>query len=159
MNQQKVEEALQRYFEGSTTLDEERDLQRYFAGNHVARSLEVYRPMFTFFAQERAVEPPVHKTRTIRMKLSVITGIAASLAFLLWLGLPTAETTENFVYIVNGERVYDETAALAIAENKLQMLATSMQTAKNSMAAFEKLHESSQPLINISNALRMKNEE
>ena len=159
MDKQKIQELLKRYFEATTTLDEERDLQRYFAGSRIDDSLKVYRPLFTFFAEERAIEPPAYKTRTIRLKWSVITAIAASIALLLWLGTPKTEPVENFVYIVDGKRVYDETAALAIAENKLQMLAESMQTARNSMAAFEKLQESSQPLIKISNALRMNNEE
>ena len=159
MVQEKIQDLLHRYFEGATTLDEERDLQRYFAGSRIDDSLEAYRPLFSYFAEERAIELPVQKTRTIRLKWSVITGIAASISILLWLGTPKMEPEENFIYIVNGKRVYDETAALAIAENKLQMLAESMQTAKNSMSAFEKLQESSQPLIKISNALKMKNEE
>jgi len=156
MNEKKVHELLKLYFEGATTLEEERELQRYFAGNRIDASLEAYRPMFAFFDEERVVKPPpVRKMRSITAKLSVITGIAASIAILLWIGLPQAEPVDDFVYFVNGTRVYDETAAIAIAENKLQMLSASMQTARNSMAAFEKLHESTQTFAKISNAFRI----
>ena len=147
MNEQKIQELLRRYFEGATTLDEERELQRYFAGNDIAGSLEAYRPMFAYFAEERAVQPPKPKAvvRNIRLSLSILTGIAASLAILFLVGLPQNQP-EMYVYIVDGQRVYDEDAALESAENKLQLLAASMQKAQNGMAAFDRVQESHQAL-------------
>ena len=158
MNEQKTKELLERYFDGATSLDEERELQRYFAESDIPDSLKIYRPMFAFFDEERAVQPPVQKPviRKLRL-LSVITGIAASIAILIMVGLPLKQQPDNIIYYVDGKRVYDETAAIALAENKLQMLAQSMQKAQSSMAAFEKIQESVQPLqqLNkISNALR-----
>jgi len=147
MNEQKINELLQRYFDGATTLDEERDLQRYFAQSDVHESLKVYRPMFAFFAEERAVQPPAqnHAARKIRIGLSMITGIAASIAILFMVGIPKT-TSDDYVYYVNGQRVFDESAALALAENKLQLLSASMQKAQNSMATFEKVQETNQSL-------------
>ena len=151
MNEQKVNELLRRYFEGATSLDEERDLQRYFAGSEIHASLETYRPMFTFFAEERAVEPPAKKAKTSKISLyaSIITGIAACIAILFMAGFPKMKP-DNYVYFVDGQRIYDETAALDLAENKLQLLAASMQTARNSMAAFDILHETGQSLQQLS---------
>ena len=145
MNEQKINELLQRYFDGATTLDEERDLQRYFAQSDVHESLKVYRPMFAYFAEERKVEPPVKTAKVRQLTYSIITGIAASIAILLWVGLPKSES-EHFVYFVNGKRVFDETAAIALAEDKLQLMAATMQSAFNSMEAFEKLHDGLQSL-------------
>ena len=162
MNQQKVHELLRRYFDGETTLKEERDLQRYFADGDIDESLKAYSPMFTFFAQERAIEPPAGKTqaRRIRMNLSIITAIAAGVAILLWIGMPKAKY-DNYIYFVNGQRIYDESAAIALAEDKLQLLASSMQSARSGMAAFDKVQESNQSLqqLNkISNAFRQMEE-
>jgi hypothetical protein len=146
MNEQKTKELLQRYFDGATSLDEERELQRYFAKSDIPDSLKVYRPMFAFFDEERAVQPPVRKPVIRRLRLlSIVTGIAASIAILIMVGLPKQQS-DNFIYYVNGQRIYDETAAMALAENKLQMLAQSMQKAQNSMATFDKVQESVQPL-------------
>jgi hypothetical protein len=146
MNEQKVQEMLQKYFDGATSIEEERDLQRYFAIGDLPESLKAYRPMFTFFEEERAVMPPKHETRRIRLTLSVITGIAASIAILFMVGLPRLKSGNDYVYYVNGQRIYDQTAALELAGNKLQSLAVSMQKAQNSMTTFDKVQESAQQL-------------
>jgi len=147
MNEQKIEELLQRYFDGATSLDEERDLQRYFAGDDIPGALKAYRPMFAYFAEERAVAPPTPKAvvRNIRLGLSILTGIAASIAILFLVGLPQAKP-DLYAYYVNGQRVYNEAAALESAEDKLQLLAASMQKAQNSMSAFGKVQDSHQTL-------------
>lgn len=144
MNEQKIHELLQRYFDGETSLDEERKLQRYFAEEEIPDSLMVYRQLFTFFAEEQAVMPPVHKP-LVRLNWAIITGIAASIAILFLIGLPKVQH-EQYVYYVDGHRIYDETAAMELAGDKLQMLATSMQKAQSSMAAFGKVQESNRSL-------------
>jgi len=147
MNEQKIHELLQQYFEGATSLDEERELHRYFAGENISETLKAYRPMFTFFAEERAVEPPQPKavTRNLRIGMSILTGVAASIAILFLVSVPKMQS-DHYVYFVDGQRIYDESAAIALAENKLQLLAVSMQKAQSSMYAFDKVQESNQAL-------------
>ena len=148
MTEQKVHELLQRYFNGATSLGEERELQRCFAEREIPRSLRAYQPLFAFFAEERAVEPPARKpaAHSFRRRMSVITGIAASIAVLLLVGLPKTQSFRDYTYYVDGQRVYDQIAAVEAAENKLQMLAASMQKARSGMAAFEAVQGSSQSL-------------
>ncbi len=148
MNEQKIHELLQRYFDGATSLDEERELQRFFAGKDVPDSLKAYQPIFVFFAGERTVEPAAPKTitRTIRLNWAIITGVAACIAILFLVGLPKTLRQDQYAYYVDGHRIYDETAAMESAEGKLQQLAASMQKARNSMAAFEKVQEGNQSL-------------
>jgi len=147
MNEQTIHELLQRYFDGAASLNEERELQRYFAGNDVPASLKAYRPMFAFFAEERAVMPPARKpkARIITLNRAIITGIAASIAILFLVGLPKTQP-DLYAYYVDGDRVYNETAAMEAADEKLQLLAASLQKAQSSMAAFDKVQESSQSL-------------
>jgi len=159
MNKQKIHELLQRYFDGTSSLDEERELHRYFAGENISDTLKAYRPLFAFFAEERAIEPSKPKaiTRNLRIGLSIITGIAASIAILFLAGLPQMQS-DTFVYYVDGQRIYDEAAAMEVADGKLQLLAASMQKAQSSMAAFEKVQESNQALQKfdkISNAYQL----
>ncbi|MDR1156450.1 MAG: hypothetical protein LBL04_17235 [Bacteroidales bacterium] len=142
MNEQKVNELLRRYFDGATSLDEERELQRCFAGEDIPDSLKAYRPMFAFFAEERAIEPAAH---SVRLNRAIVAGIAASIAILLLVGLPKAQP-DLYAYYVDGQRVYDEAAAIESAAGRLQMLAASVQKARDSMGAFAKLQESNQSL-------------
>ena len=158
MNEQKIHELLQRYFDGATSLDEERDLQRYLTGSDLPESLKAYRPLFDFFAEERDVKPDLKIQRFKDSKnqklnrgifeswnLGIITGIAASIAILFMVGVPKMQR-DDYIYYVNGQRIYDQTAALEMAEDKLQLLAASMQKAQTGMATFDKLQETGQSL-------------
>lgn len=53
MESQKIELLLDRYFEGETTVAEEKSLQEYFLNDQVAPHLEVYRGMFAYFAEAK----------------------------------------------------------------------------------------------------------
>ena len=66
----------------------------------------------------------------------------------IFIGIPTITYGQKslYAYYVNGERVYDQTAAIASAEDKLQMLTVSMQKARSSMAAFEAIQKGSSSL-------------
>ena len=50
----RIEALLESYFEGNTTLSEEKLLQNYFCGNEVAPHLVKYQPLFTEFSSARA---------------------------------------------------------------------------------------------------------
>ncbi|MDO4782642.1 MAG: hypothetical protein Q4A09_05410 [Capnocytophaga felis] len=45
----KIESLLEKYFEGETSLQEEKELQEYFNSEQVDASLEKYKPMFKYF--------------------------------------------------------------------------------------------------------------
>ena len=42
----KIEELIDRYFEGQTSCEEERELRSFFTQENVPESLQVYRPLF-----------------------------------------------------------------------------------------------------------------
>jgi hypothetical protein len=151
MNEQKIHDLLQRYFDGATSLNEERELQRFFAGKDIPGSLKTYQPLFAFFAEERAVKPPTRRpsARTIRLNWTIVTGIAASIAILFLVNLPKTQP-DMYAYYIDGQRVYNEAAAIEAADDKLQLLVASMQKAQNSMAAFERVQDSHQSLQNFS---------
>jgi hypothetical protein len=142
MDELKVKKLMERYFEGNTSLDEERNLQCYFASGQVAESLKKYIPLFAFYAKEKQIMPPAKQSGVIRTIGWIATGIAASIAFLVILRTSQPE----YVYLVDGIRIYDQQTALATADSKLQLLAASVQKAKAGMSAFDKAQEAGQSM-------------
>ncbi len=54
-NKINIEQLLEKYFEGQTSLQEEQTLRNYFSQDNVDESLMEYKPMFEFFNEERAL--------------------------------------------------------------------------------------------------------
>lgn len=80
-----IENIVAKYFQGETTLAEEKELKNYFSSPNVAQHLEQYKPLFGYFSQEKehqsTQESPLNlKTRTIPWL-----AIAASAVILLGL--------------------------------------------------------------------------
>jgi hypothetical protein len=51
-----IEVLLEKYWEGDTTLEEERLLKTYFASNEVAENLRLYAPLFQVLREEQTVQ-------------------------------------------------------------------------------------------------------
>jgi len=83
----RVEQLLERYFEGTTTLSEENELRNYFTGNNVAPQLQSYIPMFAGFivAQEETSSRTVELPTETKPNYFFNWGIAAS--FALFIGI------------------------------------------------------------------------
>jgi len=78
---------LDRYFEGETTLEEEKTLAAYFASAEVADDLVPYRPMFGYFAEAREMEP--ERTMALPVKRNRMRWIPAAASVVLLLGAGT----------------------------------------------------------------------
>lgn len=102
MNAQQIEQLLQRYWDCKTTVEEERQLRRFFNGNDVPQHLMRYKDLFVYeeFMQEeqlskdfderllKRIELPVVKAKSISIlsRLAPIAKAAAAVAMLLVLG-------------------------------------------------------------------------
>ncbi|MGK4567441.1 hypothetical protein [Flavobacterium sp. 3HN19-14] len=75
MESDKIEILLERYFEGETSIAEEKELKAYFASPDVAQHLEQYKPMFGFFAAAKEQKPQQKLTiPTDRTKNATVRG-------------------------------------------------------------------------------------
>lgn len=79
MDSNSIEQLLEIYFEGETTLEQEQQLRRYFTGATVAPHLEAYVGMFNAFAkaQQESITAPISLPSS-RSNYRWIAGIAAA---------------------------------------------------------------------------------
>ncbi len=56
MDYNKIEILIEKYFQGETSLAEERELRSYFSSPNVAPHLEQYKAMFGYFSQAKLDE-------------------------------------------------------------------------------------------------------
>ena len=85
-----IEELLNKYFEGETTNEEEKELRRFFTQGMVPKHLEIYRPMFAFFEAEVQSVLPETKPTIAKRKvpfrkhlLYTLSGIAAGIVLII----------------------------------------------------------------------------
>ena len=145
-----IDELLNRYFEGETSSEEERELRAFFTSGNVPDRLAVYTPMFAYLEEESRKERqpdealiPIDedilfmldaekveekKTFTLRSVLYLVSGIAAS--FLLLLGLnhllnpvDPCFCSDNYV-VINGRCYTDIHKVRSMALEALQEVAT-----------------------------------
>lgn len=110
----KIEELIDRYFEGLTSCEEERELRRYFTTESVPQHLQDYRPLFACLEQEakafRESTAPASRVLSLRRRfLYVMGGVAAGILLLIGIAgthqlIPA--TPENFV-IIDGKEYTD----------------------------------------------------
>lgn len=131
----KINELLNKYFDGETSCEEERELRRFFAEEEVPEELQVYRPLFACLDQEaqkfRLEQSEIEKKKKTapvqsyslkrRRWLYFLGGAAASIA--LFIGsmqlFPVPNASENYV-IINGKRYTDEALIKEKAMEALQ---------------------------------------
>ena len=87
MELDKIERILEKYFEGETSIVEEKELKDYFASSNVAQHLEHYKPLFGFFSQAKQEQyKAVIPLQTTKRKIASWISIAAAVVVLLGVG-------------------------------------------------------------------------
>ena len=131
----KIDELLDKYFEGETSCEEERELRRFFTEEEVPEHLQTYRPLFAYLNREATsmAEPTEEKSVTTEsakevpaqrkpFRLYAVSGIAAGLLLLLGVAkiiFPLSGVPENYV-VIDGQRYTDEKLVEAKALEALQ---------------------------------------
>ncbi|WP_431242838.1 hypothetical protein ACQ9BO_24430 [Flavobacterium sp. P21] len=105
MELDRIENILEKYFQGETTIAEEKELKEYFSSPNVARHLEQYQPMFGYFSQVKQQKSTQKIPLQTKKRNVAWLSIAASAVVLLGIG------TYFFVS--------EKTAAPAVAQSEL----------------------------------------
>ncbi|RYJ37731.1 hypothetical protein NU08_3253 [Flavobacterium anhuiense] len=86
MELNKIEEILEKYFQGETSIAEENQLKEYFSSSNVAQHLEQYKPMFDYFSQAREQKSTYEIPLQTKKRNVAWLSIAASAVVLLGIG-------------------------------------------------------------------------
>ncbi len=146
MEHTNIEILLEKYFEGETSIAEEKELTNYFSSPNVAQHLEQYKSLFGYFSQTKKLaflqEIPLQPKNNKVAWLS----IAASVVVLLGVG--------TFVYLNNNQAIQnkdlgtykDPEIAFKETQKALAMLATQVNVGIESVH-YVKEYENSKNLI------------
>ena len=99
----KIDDLLNKYFDGYTTCEEEREIKRFFRKESVPQELEIYRPLFAFL-EEEAKKPVVCTARPKRHFIYTLSGIAAGLLIILSIaGIKQINRPASYI-IIDGQK-------------------------------------------------------
>ena len=127
----KIEQLLEKYFEGETTIAEEIQLKQYFSAEQVAAHLGHYKPLFGYLSsgKEEKFTPLLSLNTKKRFPVARI-AIAASVVFLVgviaFLNYPPASQTQlaksELGSFESPEEAFEETQkALALLSEKVNV--------------------------------------
>ena len=94
-----INQILEKYWEGTTSLEEERLLKEYFLSNEVMEEHREYKDLFVFFNQEASVKFPASpkKDKTVHRPLRVrVMGVAAAILILITAGFLLFDQYESY---------------------------------------------------------------
>lgn len=86
MELNKIEDILEKYFQGETSIAEENQLKNYFSSPDVAQHLEQYKPMFGYFSQAKEQKSTYEIPLQTKKRNVAWLSIAASAVVLLGIG-------------------------------------------------------------------------
>lgn len=156
MEEIKIRQLLDKYWEGETSLEEERELSSYFGSSQVTDEFAPFIPLFAFFEEGRhirmeasVVQPPIEETKgkivNIRWLVSIAASVAIFLAVFFINQKISTEQTAQYAF----EDTY-HTPEEAYAEVKKALLYVSTKMNKGVTTAAESL-EKMEPLDRIIN--------
>jgi len=86
MELRKIKQKLEKYFEGQTSLQEEKELKHYFSSQNVAPELLPYRSAFAYFSQEKTTLSSKKFVLYQKLSFKKWLSISASVVVLLSIG-------------------------------------------------------------------------
>ena len=118
----RIERLIDKYFEGETSIAEEKELKAYFSSSYVAQHLEQYKPVFGYFSQakqEQFTATISLKSKRKQKRLAWLS-VAAAVVVMVCIGFfayqnSSEPTQENLGVINDPEIAFRETQkALAL---------------------------------------------
>ncbi len=151
-----IENLLEAYFEGNTSLQEEKALREYFSTESVAPHLEVYRPLFEFIQQENRETLNLDATEEVFVFRFPTSAEAPRKKFVIRWGSVAATLilflTISGIFFQRHQQQQMEEAELAFAQTKQALLKVSSEfnTALQNLEHLQELDQTT-PFFNLNN--------
>lgn len=95
-----INNLIEKYFEGNTSLAEEKALQKYFSQDNIAPELLAYKPLFQYFEENKQavfnVDTLVLPTTPKKSKLVVMKWFAVAASVVLLFGIYLQQATPKY---------------------------------------------------------------
>jgi len=124
MEPHKIESILEKYFEGESTLKDEKILFEYFNGANIASHLNIYKPLFQFVANEKMQQSKTQISKNIPQKkskrwLSIAAAVCVFTFGILWMYDAQVDSIPSDGAIEDPELAFEETkkALMLVSEN------------------------------------------
>lgn len=148
-----INKLLDKYFAGTSTLEEEKLLKAYFSSDDVASEHLMYQPLFTAFARDAEIKHPEKPANlqfrlTIRKMIYAGSSVAATVLIAFWLtGSPFMK---NDYAIINGNKINDSELAQEMAMNKLNRINNILDNSLQPLESITGFKDKLEPLEKIS---------
>ena len=151
MGYNEIDQLLEKYFEGLTSLEEEQALRDFFANtDDLKPDWQQAKLMLDHFKGEREVtfESPIHPVQIQKRAYSLwkLSGIAAGLLMLLtagWFYVQPVNQSVTYAYI-NGKAVTEKSVALEEMKKALALMSENLNQGTKGLEKLSKLEETRQ---------------
>jgi hypothetical protein len=141
----KIETIIEKYFQGETTIAEEKELKKYFSSPNVAQHLEQYKPMFGYFSQVKEQKSKQEIPLKTNKRNVAWLSIAASAVVLLGIGTYFYTSEKNTKQAVAQSELgtYDNPEeALAATQKALALLSNNVNVGIGSVQYIKEYEQS-----------------
>jgi len=141
----KIEDLLEKYFQGETSIAEEKELKDYFSSPNVAQHLEQYKPMFGYFSQVKEQKSTQDIPLKTKKRNVAWLSIAASVVVLLGVGTYFYVSEKNAALAVTQTELgtYDDPEkALAATQKALALLSSNVNVGIGSVQYIKEYEQS-----------------
>lgn len=137
-----IEKLMEKYFEATTTVDEERKLREYFSQDDVATHLQQYRPMFNYFSN--AKEEKYTKQVPLKPRVNYYKWLSVAAAVVLTFGLYFGKQYQDRKQreLEQAEYAYQET------KKAFELLAENFGRGTEKVAYLKEFEEAKQKIYN-----------
>ncbi|MBP1224708.1 hypothetical protein [Flavobacterium sp. 1355] len=145
MELNRIENIIEKYFQGETTIAEEKELKAYFSSPDVAQHLEQYKPMFGYFSQVKEQKSTQEIPLQSKKRNVAWLSIAASVVVLLGIGTFMYVSEKNAPPVVAQSELgtYDNPEeALAATQKALAMLSNNVNVGIESVQYIQEYEQS-----------------
>jgi hypothetical protein len=148
MEYNKIEILLEKYFQGETSIAEEKELTNYFSSSNVAQHLEQYKILFGYFSSAKEQKLPHSTPLKTKRKSFLLWSIAASVVVLLGIGMYVYQQ-ENTISAGQKLGSYDNPEeAFKATQKALAMLSSHVNTGIESVQYIQEFDNSKEKIFN-----------